>query len=195
MVKIGGPDNNNTVSATINNQVNSPGLTIGIATDPEVQDLLQFNYIDSDGNYVNTIGTNYIANINVPASTFLTLNNTTGVFSITKNGEYLLSVAFYLKASSNHDTYWKTGVLPDGRFDISISSGNTSSNDIFTGASKSIVADMDSDIILTAQCVVQLTTVDEVMFRMLNLSGANYAGGAYGASDVIRVGIVKLRDL
>ena len=98
-----------------------------------------------------------------------------------------------LKASQNNDAYWTTGT--DGRFDIGICSGSTNSRDIFTGSSKSIVANMDSNIILNAQCTTLLEINDQVIFRILNLSGTDYYGGDYGGADAIRVGLVKLRDL
>jgi hypothetical protein len=100
----------------------------------------------------------------------------------------------YLKANGDNTAYWKT-TGSDGRFDIGICSGGTNSGDIFTGASKSIVANMDSNIILTAQCVVTLDVGSEVIFRMLNLTGVDYVGGAYNGSDAIRIGFVKLRNL
>ena len=193
----------NTVTATINNVANAAGKTVGFggnhyAVPNRVQDVLNYNYTDSNGTVQQTSGTAFVA---VPSpSTFVTLDNTTGVFTILKSGEYLLTMACYLKASSSNNAYWKTSG-EDGRFDIGICSGSTNSGNIFTGSSKSIVANMDSTIILNAQCTVQIqsaTTPGEaqkIIFRILNLSGTNYAGGSYIGSDSIRVGIVKLRDL
>ena len=100
----------------------------------------------------------------------------------------------YLKADENNSTYWKTSGT-DGRFDIGICSGGTNSRDIFTGSSKSIVPNLDSNIILNAQCTALLDVGNQEIFRVLNLLGTNYAGGRYGSSDAIRVGLVKLRDL
>jgi hypothetical protein len=207
-VTIGGPNNCNTAPATIPNVVNAPGKTVGkggnnYPVGQRVQDVLQYNYMDSNGTVVNVTippygGTNYIgATFPVtapPTSTFLTVDNTTGIFEITQKGEYLLTMSTYLKANGDNTAYWKT-TGSDGRFDIGICSGGTNSGDIFTGASKSIVANMDSNIILTAQCVVTLNVGSEVIFRMLNLTGEDYAGGAYNGSDAIRIGFVKLRNL
>jgi hypothetical protein len=197
-VTIGGSDNCDTVTATINNVANAAGKTVGFggnnyAIPNRVQDVLNYNFTDSNGTVQQTTGTVFVP---VPsASTFVTLDNNTGIFTITKKGEYLLTMSCYLKASSNNNAYWKTGVLPDGRFDIGICSGGTNSRDIFTGSSKSIVADMDSNIILNAQCTALINVGSQVIFRILNLSGTNYYGGDYNGSDSIRVGLVKLRDL
>jgi hypothetical protein len=200
-VTIGG--GRNTVTATINNVANAAGKTIGYGGNSylvpnQVQDVLNYNYTDSNGTVQQTSGTAFVA---VPSpSTFVTLDNTTGVFTILKSGEYLLTMACYLKASSGNNAYWKTSG-EDGRFDIGICSGSTNSRNIFTGSSKSIVANMDSTIILNAQCTVQIQSAStpgeaqKIIFRILNLSGTNYAGGSYIGSDSIRVGIVKLRDL
>jgi hypothetical protein len=196
-VTIGGSNRNNTVTATINDVANAPGKTVGYGgnnyTSPnQVQDILNYNYTDSNGTIQQTTGTVFVA---VPStSTFVTLNNTTGVFTISKKGEYLLTMSCYLKASSANNAYWKTSGA-DGRFDIGICSGSTNSRDIFTGSSKSIVANMDSNIILNAQCTTILDVGSEVIFRVLNLSGTSYAGGGYDGADAIRVGLVKLRDL
>jgi hypothetical protein len=210
-VTIGGPNSCNTASATIPNVVNAPGKVVayggilpgtGYPVGP-VQDLLQYNYMDSNGAVVSVTGSPYTATAFIgssvpvstaPSSTFLTVNNFTGVFTITKKGEYLITMSCFLKAADGNDEYWKTSG-DDGRFDIGICSGGTNSRDIFTGASKSIVANMDSNIILTAQCVVTLNVTSQVIFRMLNLTGSGYAGGSYGGSDSIRIGFVKLRDL
>jgi hypothetical protein len=100
----------------------------------------------------------------------------------------------YLKANYENTAYWKTSGT-DGRFDIGICSGGTNSRDIFTGSSKSIVANMDSNIILNAQCTSILNIGSQVIFRILNLSGTDYYGGDYNGADAIRVGLVKLRDL
>ena len=99
-----------------------------------------------------------------------------------------------LKASQNNDAYWKT-TGTDGRFDIGICSGGTNSREIFAGASKNIVTNMDSNVLVTAQCTTLLEINDQVIFRLLNLTDVNYNGGAYGNSDSISVSIVKLRDL
>ena len=214
-VTIGG--GRNTVTATINNVANAAGKTVGYGGNSylvpnRVQDVLNYNYTDSNGTVEQETGTNFVA---VPSpSTFVTLDNTTGVFTILKSGEYLLTMSCYLKASSSNNAYWlpvpppippaPAVVPPDGRFDIGICSGSTNSGNIFTGSSKSIVANMDSTIILNAQCTVQIQAAvpplppgeaQKIIFRILNLSGTNYAGGSYIGSDSIRVGIVKLRDL
>jgi hypothetical protein len=221
-VTIGGPNNCNTAPATIPNVVNAAGKTVGkggnnyaadvLPSGPfyRVRDVLQYNYMDSNGTVVNVTGapygggTEFIGSSSpasaAPSSTFLTIDNFTGVFRITKKGEYLITMSTYLKANGNNTAYWKT-TGTDGRFDIGICSGGifpndaVNSGDIFTGASKSIVANMDSNIILTAQCVVQLPEDFQIIFRMLNLTGEDYAGGDYTGSDAIRVGFVKLRDL
>jgi len=196
-VTIGGPGNCQTATATINDVINAPGKTVGYGGNNylapnQVQDILNYNYTDSNGVVQQTTGTVFVA---VPStSTFVTLNNNTGTFTISKKGEYLLTMSCYLKANSGNTAYWKTSGT-DGRFDIGICSGSTNSRDIFTGSSKSIVANMDSNIILNAQCTTILDIGSEIIFRVLNLSGANYAGGSYAGSDAIRVGIVKLRDL
>lgn len=196
-VTIGGPGNCDTATATINDVINAPGKTVGYGGNNylapnQVQDILNYNYTDSNGVVQQTTGTVFVA---VPStSTFVTLNNNTGTFTISKKGEYLLTMSCYLKANSGNTAYWKTSGT-DGRFDIGICSGSTNSRDIFTGSSKSIVANMDSNIILNAQCTTILNIGSEIIFRVLNLSGANYAGGSYAGSDAIRVGIVKLRDL
>lgn len=202
-VFIGGTNNHDTVTATINTVANAAGKTVGFggnsyAVPNRVQDVLNYNYTDSNGVVAFTTGTAFVT---TPSpSTFVTLDNTTGVFTILKSGEYLLTMSCYLKAASGNDAYWKTSGT-DGRFDIGICQGTTNSQNIFTGSSKSIVANMDSNIVLNAQCTVQIQSAttpglaQKIIFRILNLSGANYYGGAYLGSDCIRVGIVKLRDL
>ena len=207
-VTIGGSGACNTVTATINNVANAAGKTVGYGGNNylvpnRVQDILNYNYTDSNGTVQQTTGTVFVP---VPsASTFVTLDNTTGIFSITKKGEYLLTMSCYLKANEGNSAYWlpipdpippaPAVVPPIGRFDIGICSGGTNSRDIFTGSSKSIVPDMDSNIILNAQCTALLNVGNQVIFRVLNLSGTDYYGGDYNGADAIRIGIVKLRDL
>ena len=196
-VLIGGPNGCNTVTSSIPFVNNAPGKTVAYggtnySIPNRVQDVLNYNYVESNGTYVDDKGgTNYV--ITPPTSPFLSLDNTTGIFTISEAGEYLLTMSCSLKASQDNDAYWTTGT--DGRFDIGICSGGTNSREIFVGASKNIVANMDSNILLSAQCTTLLEINDQVIFRLLNLTGVNYNGGAYGNSDNISVGIVKLRDL
>ena len=196
-VLIGGPNGCNTVTSSIPFVNNAPGKTVAYggtnySVPNRVQDVLNYNYVDSNGTYVDAkAGASYVTT--PPTSPFLSLDNTRGIFTISEAGEYLLTMSCSLKASQNNDAYWTTGT--DGRFDIGICKGGTNSTEIFVGASKNIVANMDSNILLSAQCTTLLEINDQVIFRLLNLTDVNYNGGAYGNSDNISVGIVKLRDL
>jgi hypothetical protein len=196
-VLIGGPNGCNTVTSSIPFVNNAPGKTVAYggtnySIPNRVQDVLNYNYADSNGTYVDAkAGASYV--ITPPTSPFLSLDNTTGIFTISEAGEYSLTMSCSLKSSQNNDAYWTTGT--DGRFDIGICKGGTNSTEIFVGASKNIVANMDSNILLSAQCTTLLEINDQVIFRLLNLTDVNYNGGAYGNSDNISVGIVKLRDL
>ena len=197
-VLIGGPDGCNTVTASIPFVNNAPGKTVAYggtnySVPNRVQDVLNYNYVDSNGTYVdNRGGASYVTT--PPTSPFLSLDNTTGIFTISEAGEYSLTMSCSLKASQDNDAYWKT-TGTDGRFDIGICRGGTNSREIFAGASKNIVTNMDSNVLLTAQCTTLLEINDQVIFRLLNLTDVNYNGGTYGNSDNISVGIVKLRDL
>jgi hypothetical protein len=197
-VLIGGPNSCNTVTASIPSVSNAPGKTVAYggnnySVPNRVQDVLNYNYVDSNGTYVDSRGgTSYVTT--PPTSPFLSLDNATGIFTISEAGEYSLTMACSLKASQNNDAYWKT-TGTDGRFDIGICSGGTNSREIFAGASKNIVTNMDSNVLVTAQCTTLLEINDQVIFRLLNLTDVNYNGGAYGNSDSISVSIVKLRDL
>jgi hypothetical protein len=197
-VLIGGPNSCNTVTASIPSVSNAPGKTVAYggnnySVPNRVQDVLNYNYVDSNGTYVDSRGgTSYVTT--PPTSPFLSLDNATGIFTISEAGEYSLTMSCSLKASQNNDAYWKT-TGTDGRFDIGICSGGTNSREIFAGASKNIVTNMDSNVLVTAQCTTLLEINDQVIFRLLNLTDVNYNGGAYGNSDSISVSIVKLRDL
>lgn len=202
-VAIGGSGFKNTATATIPSVPNAPGKTVALGGNnyplgERVQDVLQYNYMSSNGDVVSTTGTYYIGNSSpattAPASDFLMVNNETGVFTITKKGEYSLTMSMSIKPSPDNSAYWKTEG-DQGRFDIGICAGGTNSSSMFVGASKNIVPNMDSSITLSAQCVVQLNETSQVIFRLLNLTGEDYAGGSYAFGDFIRVGIVKLRDL
>jgi len=196
-VLIGGPNGCNTVTSSIPFVNNAPGKTVAYggtnySVPNRVQDVLNYNYVDSNGTYVDAkAGASYV--ITPPTSPFLSLDNTRGIFTISEAGEYSLTMSCSLKSSQNNDAYWTTGT--DGRFDIGICKGGVNSTEIFVGASKNIVANMDSNILLSAQCTTLLEINDQVIFRLLNLTDVNYNGGAYGNSDNISVGIVKLRDL
>ena len=197
-VLIGGPNSCNTVTASIPSVSNAPGKTVAYggnnySVPNRVQDVLNYNYVDSNGTYVDSRGgTSYVTT--PPTSPFLSLDNATGIFTISEAGEYSLTMSCSLKASQNNDAYWKT-TGTDGRFDIGICSGGTNSREIFAGASKNIVTNMDSNVLVTAQCTTLLEINNQVIFRLLNLTDVNYNGGAYGNSDSISVSIVKLRDL
>ena len=197
-VLIGGPNSCNTVTASISSVSNAPGKTVAYggnnySVPNRVQDVLNYNYVDSNGTYVDSrVGTSYVTT--PPTSPFLSLDNATGIFTISEAGEYSLTMSCSLKASQNNDAYWKT-TGTDGRFDIGICSGGTNSREIFAGASKNIVTNMDSNVLVTAQCTTLLEINDQVIFRLLNLTDEKYDGGAYGNSDSISVSIVKLRDL
>ena len=81
-VLIGGPNGCNTVTSSIPFVNNAPGKTVAYggtnySVPNRVQDVLNYNYVDSNGTYVDAkAGASYVTT--PPTSPFLSLDNTRG---------------------------------------------------------------------------------------------------------------------
>ena len=158
------------------------------------QIIYKYNRIVSDNVEIiasNTAGA-FIANASVPACSFGTFDNeTTGEFTVTENGMYLIQGSCFLKANRVETVlqYWQTtgnGMIGVGLLNIA--------NNIFGGQYETTVASVNKDVVISSDVLTYLTASTKVRLSILNLTDRNYNGNVYDdGSDVIKFSITKIR--
>ena len=135
----------------------------------------------------------YVANGSIPTCPFGTFDNaTTGEFSITRTGMYLIQGSCNLKADASNTSFWQT--TGSGSFGIGLLS---SGNNIFSGQYLSTIASINKNINQSTDMLVYIaaSSVSPVIVRLsvLNLTDRSYNGNGYAGSDNIRFSITQVK--
>ena len=170
----------------------APSSVIGLTAG---QIINRYNKITVNNTNVTATATagSYVSNGSIPTCPFGTFDNaTTGEFSITRTGMYLIQGSCNLKADASSSSYWQT--TGSGSFGIGLLSN---SNDIFGGQYLSTIASINKNI---NQCADVLTYIvassgSPVIVRLsvLNLTDRSYNGNGYAGSDNIRFSITQVK--
>jgi hypothetical protein len=152
----------------------------------------RYNTITSNNVQVAATATpgTYVANGSLPACSFGTLDNdTTGEFTTSVEGMYLLEGNVLLKSDDTSSVYWQTGSL-QGSFGVGLitNAGFSYANQFGTpilGVNRQVDVSTSTVVYLRAGAVIKLS--------LLNLTSRSYNGNTYTFSDTIRFSITKLR--
>lgn len=148
-------------------------------------------------NNTNVVATatpgSYVSNGSIPTCPFGTFDNaTTGEFSITRTGMYLLQGSCNLKADASSSSFWQT--TGSGLFGIGILSAG---NNIFGGQYLSTIASINKNVNQCADVLVYIVASvgSPVIVRLsvLNLTDRSYNGNGYSGSDTIRFSITQVK--
>jgi hypothetical protein len=158
------------------------------------QTILKYNRII----YNNTVATatvgsgNYVGQVGqpaVPTCPFGTMNNDTGVFTITESGLYLLKASVHLKPDVSTSIYWST--TENGMVGLGLTPDNTT--DIYSGNYQTILQSVTTDVDITTSVVIyHASGTRAVKLKLLNRTNRDYDGTIYNFADGFRFVIIKL---
>jgi hypothetical protein len=184
-----------------------PALVNGIHNG---QDIIQYTTVVSNG--INkTASGGYLSNACLPPLSFGTFDNTTGIFTFTDAGNYLVNGIIYLKPTSTYSEYWSgtttystpptVDQLADnfkaiGTFVIGLCPGSSSgSTDYYAAQEQTLIPNIDRNVNLSVTKVISASVGTTVKLVVLNTTNRNYNGSSYSTkSDSISLAIVKLRN-
>jgi len=175
------------------------------------QIMKRHNLIISNNVSVNRLTTsgNYVSNADMPACSFGSFDNETGIFLVSQAGLYSIDGSFHLKANaSSTEVFWQTG-LPAGSIGapvgelyptpVSLGLGSIGLGllktgvDLYSGNFMTVIPGVNRQLDVTAGVVTYLGLDDVVRMCILNLTDRSYNGNTYAdAADVIRFSITQL---
>ena len=125
----------------------------------------------------------------VPTCSFGSMNNVTGVFTISQTGLYLLKASVHLKPDNGTTIYWST--TSNGQIGLGLTPDN--GTDIYFGNYQSVLPNITTEIDITTSGIIYLPEVPRgVKLKILNTTTRDYDGTGYANGDGIRFAIVKL---
>jgi len=170
----------------------APASVIGL---PAGQIINRYNKITVNNTTVTATATSgsYVSNGLIPTCPFGTFDNaTTGEFSITRTGMYLIQGSCNLKADASSSSFWQT--TGSGSFGLGLLSN---SNDIFGGQYLSTIAGINKNVNQCADLITYIvaSSGSPVILRLsvLNLTDRSYNGNGYAGSDNIRFSITQVK--
>lgn len=166
--------------------------TVGGLTSGQI--INKFNYVISNNTMVQaTVAPGaYVANGSLPACSFGTFDNeTTGEFTITETGMYLVQGSCHLKADDNSSLFWQTGSNP-GSFGIGLL--NTGNN-LQGGQYQTTIPSVNKHVDICADVLNYFTSGTVLRLSVLNLTDRSYNGNSYSGGDTIKFSITQIRTL
>ena len=149
----------------------------------------------------------FVPNGSLPPLTFGSFDNTTGLFTITDPGTYLIKATIHLKPDSGSTVFWSgettystpptVAELRDnfkaiGSFYIGIHPNNNT--DTFVASSQTMTPSIDKNVEISTSKVITATNPTTLRLKVLNTTNRDYNGTTYNGSDGISFSIVKLRS-
>lgn len=143
------------------------------------------------GNYVST----------PPFCSFGTMNNDTGIFTITEPGLYFIQASVHLSPDNNTSQYWlnpgQDVMTINGEIGLGIVTDNNS--DIYAGNFQTISGDnskvITTDVDITTSTIMfnpSGSSNKPIAIKILNKTNRDYNGKTYTSSNVIRFAIIKI---
>ena len=149
----------------------------------------------------------FVPNADLPPITFGSFNNTTGLFTITDPGTYLIKATIHLKPDNGSTVFWSgetTYSTPPtveelrdnfnaiGSFYIGIHPNNAT--DTFVASSQTMTPSIDKNVEISTSKVITATNPTTLRLKVLNTTNRDYNGTTYSGSDGISFSIIKLRS-
>jgi hypothetical protein len=149
----------------------------------------------------------FVPNADLPPITFGSFNNTTGLFTITDPGTYLIKATIHLKPDNGSTVFWSgetTYSTPPtveelrdnfnaiGSFYIGIHPNNNT--DTFVASSQTMTPSIDKNVEISTSKVITATNPTTLRVKVLNTTNRNYDGTSYAGADGISFSITKLRS-
>jgi len=175
-------------SGIINRKTPNPPVVSGLV---DGQIVSKFTQVAYNSNIVTAAAAplSFVENPNLPACPFLTLDNeTTGEFTLTQDGIYLIEASIHLKPDNTSSIYWQSANI--GSFGLGIISTGAS---LYSGNYQSLIALINSEVDITSSVLTQAVTGAKFRMSLLNFTDRDYDGTGYTSSDVMRFSITKIK--
>jgi hypothetical protein len=172
-----------------------PGTKAGVQ---EGQVIFRYTSVASNGQVVVAGTGAFVPNGSLPPISFGTFDNTTGLFTITDPGMYLITAHIHLKPDSGSSEFWSnpTTIPPTtpsiGSFLIGIHPNNNT--DTFVAQGQALIPDVDKNVEISVSKVITATDPTELRVKVLNTTNRDYDGTGYPGADSISFSITKLRS-
>jgi hypothetical protein len=153
------------------------------------QIMYRHNFIAVNNVQVSAAGTNWVLNGAIPTCPFGTFDNeTTGQFTITQTGTYLISGSVQFKSDNTSSAFWQTTGTGNMAVGIQSNGGN-----VFSGNYQTVTASINKQISITSSVTAYIGAGAIVRMGVLNLTDRDYDGRGYTSADILRFAITKLK--
>jgi hypothetical protein len=181
-----------------------PSSTNGVQ---EGQVIQRYTSVASNGQLVVAGVGAFVPNASLPPISFGSFDNTTGLFTITDPGMYMIKAHIHLKPNENSTVYWSgpaTYSVPPtveelqdnfekiGSFYIGLHPNNN--NDTYVANSQTLTPSIDRNVEISTSKVITATNPTTLRVKVLNTTNRFYDGTNYPGADSISFSIVKLRS-
>jgi hypothetical protein len=160
------------------------------------QTISEYTQVSSNSQSVRAANLSWVPNGSLPAFTFGTFDNATGVFTITDPGTYEIRATIHLKPNNSASLFWSgtgTAVSDIGSFYIGITPDNNT--DVYIADSQTLTPSLDRCVeISTSKVITRAATDLKFKVKVLNTTNRSYNGTGYIYSDGISFSIIKLRS-
>lgn len=157
--------------------------------------ILKYTSVAANNNLViaNSTCEDHVTNACLPAISFGVFDNTTGVFTITDTGTYLINATIHLKPNAGSTVFWSGTTATDiGSFLIGITRNNAT--DMLIAQGQTMVPNIDKNVEISASKIITATGVTDLVVKVLNTTNRDYNGNTYTGGDFITFSITKLRN-
>ena len=159
------------------------------------QVIFRYTSVASNGQLVIAGTGAFVPNGSLPPISFGTFDNTTGLFTITDPGMYLIEAHIHLKPNSGSTQFWSgtgTTVGDIGSFLIGIHPNNNT--DTYVANGQALIPSVDRNVEISTSKVITATNPTNLRVKVLNTTNRNYDGTSYAGADGISFSITKLRS-
>jgi len=173
------------------------------------QTIIEYTQVSSNSQSVIAAAGTFVPNLSLPPITFGSFSNTTGIFTITDPGTYLIKATIHLKPNNGSSVFWSgpsatfsnpptatqlTNAFSDiGSFYIGITPDDLT--DVYVANSQTLTPGNDRCVeISTSKIIATASTSTQLKVKVLNTTNRSYNGTTYTYSDTLSFSIIKLRN-
>lgn len=170
----------------------TPASVVGVQ---EGQVIFRYTSVASNGQLVIAGTGTFVPNGSLPAISFGNFDNTTGLFTITDPGMYLVAACIHLKPDNGSTVFWSgtgTTVGDIGSFLIGIHPNNNT--DTFVASGQALIPSIDKNVEISTSRVITATNPTTLRVKVLNTTDRDYDGTGYAGADTISFSITKLKS-
>ena len=171
------------------------------------QTIKEYTQVSSNSQSIIAAAGTFVPNLSLPTITFGTFSNTTGIFTITDPGTYLIKATIHLKPNNGSSVFWSgpsatfsnpptatqltTAFSDIGSFYIGITPDDLT--DVYVADSQTLTPGNDRCVEISTSKVIATAAPIALKVKVLNTTNRAYNGTVYTYSDTLSFSIIKLR--